>query len=91
MVSMAGRQSKKTLYFYKRINAFPELPVDPLVVLFPKREGYDEEEENFVCDDFLIESIEVAVGPVRGLQNHTKKIVDEFNFSDRPKKNRKNA
>jgi hypothetical protein len=91
MVSMAGSQSKKTVYFYKRINAFPELPADPLVVLFPKREGYDEEEENFICDNFLIESIEVAVGPVRGLQKHTKNIVDEFNCSDRPKRNRKNA
>jgi hypothetical protein len=89
LTSMHGSGEGHTVYFYKRTVAFPKVPANALKVTFPKRAGFNEVEEEFVCDQVFLECVKVAVGPVKGLQDHAKGVVNEYVSSARPKRERK--
>lgn len=54
------------MYFYKRLNPLGIPPVNAPKVRIPKRVGFDEEDEDVVCDSAFASAIKLAVGPVKG-------------------------
>lgn len=54
------------MYFYKRLNPLSIPPLNAPKVRIPKRVGFDEEDEDVVCDSAFASAIKLAVGPVKG-------------------------
>lgn len=54
------------MYFYKRLNPLCTPPLNAPKVRIPKRVGFDEEDEDVVCDSAFASAIKLAVGPVKG-------------------------
>jgi hypothetical protein len=54
------------VYFYKRLNPLCVPPLGALKVRIPKRVGFEEEDEEVVCDTAFESAIKLAVGPVKG-------------------------
>ena len=61
-----GSGENHMVYFYKRTNPLcTPLPTAPKVII-PKRVGFDEEDEEVVCDPSFLSAIKLAVGPIEG-------------------------
>jgi hypothetical protein len=65
-----GSGENHTVYFYKRSNPLCVPLPSAVKVLIPGREGFEEEDEEVVCDPAFLEAVKLAVGPVEGGKNH---------------------
>lgn len=63
---MLGSGENHTVYFYKRLHPLCVPPLGALKVRIPKRVGFEEEDEEVVCDSAFESAIKLAVGPVKG-------------------------
>lgn len=61
-----GSGENHTVYFYKRLHPLCVPPLGALKVRIPKRVGFEEEDEEVVCDSAFESAIKLAVGPVKG-------------------------
>lgn len=61
-----GSGENHMAYFYKRTNPLSIPSRTAPKVFIPKRVGFDEEDEEVVCDPSFLSAIKLAVGPVEG-------------------------
>jgi len=104
LTSCYGSGEGHTVYFYKKItdsdmnNRNPGESTDSgysgvvqnhekRVILQKRRD--DEEDVTLVCEEAFLEAIQVAVGPIKDLQEHSAKIVDNYLSSNKPIRPRK--
>ena len=64
------------VYFYKRTSPLCIPSTTAPKVFIPKRVGFDEEDEEVVCDPSFLSAVKLAVGPVEG--EFINRVLDNF-------------
>ena len=91
MCQLPGSGENHTAYIYKRANTPRKVSTKDNKIIIPKREGYDESDEEVVCDKLFEEAALLAVGDIAHLYDHVKAISSDHLCERRPTRVRKPA